>query len=89
MPRTYKLLILILLLALMVLLYSGVVNFAAEEADRAEDENELTNLVSFTSEDAESVSWTFEGENGEESYQLEKQDGIWVWPQDTGYAGKR
>ena len=84
MPRTYKLLILILLLALMVLLYSGVVNFAAEEADRAEDENELTNLVSFTSEDAESVSWTFEGENRAESYQLEKQDGTWVWPQDTG-----
>lgn len=44
----------------------------------------MTTLVSFVSEDADSVSWTFEGENGEESYQLEKQDGIWVWPQDTG-----
>ena len=49
----------------------------------------MTTLVSFVSEDADSVSWTFEGENGEESYQLEKQDLTWVWPQDTGYAGKR
>ena len=44
----------------------------------------MTTLVSFVSEDADSVSWTFEGENGAESYQLEKQDGIWVWPQDIG-----
>ena len=40
--------------------------------------------VSIETDGAESVSWTFKGENGEESYQLEKQYGIWVWPQDTG-----
>ncbi|MCI6012878.1 MAG: DUF4340 domain-containing protein [Firmicutes bacterium] len=84
MTRACKLLILLLMLALMILLYADVVNNAAEEDAEENDESELTVLASFDPEDAESVSWTFEGESGKESYSLKKEEGTWVWPENAG-----
>lgn len=79
MARTWKLLILLALLALAILLYVGIAGQAADDGTDNEGSGELTALVSFKTEDAEALSWSYYGEVGRESYTLKKRKGTWMW----------
>lgn len=83
MARTWKLLILLALLALAILLYVGIAGQAADGGADNEGGGELTALVSFKTEDAEAFSWSYYGEEGRESYTLKKRKGTWMWTEES------
>ena len=78
-----KLLILMILLAAAMLAYVGISKWSESDGtgDSENGEN-YASLLSFSTDDAVKLSWSYEGEAGTESYTLEKAGSIWVWDED-------
>lgn len=82
MGRTKKLLVLLLILALFMGLYVAISRWAVEEEEDSGIQSELISILSFEPEDVISLYWEYDGEDGRESYRLEKEDETWIWPED-------
>lgn len=81
MGRTRKLLILLLVMVLLMGIYVLVSRWSAAEEEGGLQSN-LISILAFEPEDVISLHWEYQGEDGRESYTLEKKDGEWTWPQD-------
>ena len=84
MKRKKKMLILVLLLIGAVLAYVGISKWSENAASAGDStaDGEYTALLSFGTADAVKLTWSYEGENGTESYTLEKSGSVWIWPED-------